>query len=161
MPTFDVVSELPMHEVDNAVQQTQKEVSTRFDFRGTDADVERTEDGIVLRANSEARVEAVLGVLREKFAKRGVPVRALDPQKPEPGSKGAFRQLIKLTQGISKEKAKDIIQFLKDKKLKVQASIQGEQLRVSGKKKDELQEAIQAMRSKDFGIDLQYTNFRD
>ena len=161
MPSFDIVSELDTHEIDNAVQQAQKEVGTRFDFRGTDSDVERTEEGIVLRGNSEGRVEAALNVLREKLAKRGVSLRSLDPQKLEPASKGHFRQLIKLKQGISKEKAKDVIQFLKDGKYKVQASIQGEQLRVTGKKRDELQEVIRALRAKDFEVDLQFTNFRD
>jgi uncharacterized protein YajQ (UPF0234 family) len=90
MPSFDVVSELDMHEIENAVQQAQKEVTTRFDFRGTDASVEKTDDGIVLRANSEARVEAALSVLREKFGKRKVSQRALDPQTPEPAAKGHF-----------------------------------------------------------------------
>jgi uncharacterized protein YajQ (UPF0234 family) len=161
MPSFDVVSEIELHELENAVQQAQKEVTTRFDFRGTDTEVERTDEGIVLRANSEARLEAALSVLREKCAKRRVSLRALDPQRPEPATKGTFRQLVKLKQGISKEKAKEVIQFIKDGKFKVQAAIQGEQVRVTGKKKDELQEVIQALRSKDFGVDLQFTNFRD
>lgn len=161
MPSFDIVSELDMHEIDNAVQQTQKEITTRFDFRGTDSSVERSEEGIVVRGNSEQRVEAAVNVLREKFAKRKVSQRTLDPQSPEPAAKGHYRQLIKLKQGISKEQAKELIQFLKDGKYKVQASIQGEQVRCTGKKKDELQEVIQAMRAKDFGVDLQFTNFRD
>jgi uncharacterized protein YajQ (UPF0234 family) len=161
MPSFDIVSELDTHEIDNAVQQAQKEVSTRFDFRGTDTEIERTEEGIVLRGNSEGRVEAALNVLREKCAKRRVSVRALDPQKLEPAAKGHFRQLVVLKKGISKEKAKDVIQFVKDGKFKVQTSIQGEQLRVTGKKKDDLQEVIQVLKGKDFEIDLQFTNFRD
>jgi uncharacterized protein YajQ (UPF0234 family) len=161
MPSFDIVSEIESHELENAVQQAQKEVTTRFDFRGTDTEIERTDDGIVLRANSESRLEAALSVLREKCSKRRVSVRALDPQTPEPASKGHFRQLIKLTQGISKEKAKEVIQFIKDGKFKVQASIQGEQVRVTGKKRDELQEVIQALRNKDLQIDLQFTNFRE
>lgn len=161
MPSFDVVSELEMHEVDNAVQQAQKEVGTRFDFRGTDAEVTRTDEGIVLRAIGEGRLEAVLSVLREKFAKRRVSLRALDPQSPETASRGSYRQLVKLKQGISKEKAKEVIQFIKEGKFKVQAAIQGEQLRITGKKKDELQEVIQALRGKDFEVDLQFTNFRD
>jgi len=161
MPSFDIVSELQMHEIDNAVQQTQKEITTRFDFRGTDSEVERNEEGILLRGNSEDRVAAALSVLREKLAKRKLSQRILDPQTPEPGSKGHFRQLVKLKQGVTKEKAKDIIAFLKDGKFKVQSSIQGEQIRVTGKKKDELQEVIQALRAKDFEIELQFTNFRD
>jgi uncharacterized protein YajQ (UPF0234 family) len=161
MPSFDVVSEIAMHELENAVQQAQKEIGTRFDFRGTDSSIERTDEGITVRANSEARLEAALVVLREKCAKRGVSQRSLDPQRPEPAAKGHFRQLVKLKQGISKENAKDVIQFIKDGKFKVQAAIQGEQVRITGKKKDELQEVIQALRAKDFGVDLQFTNFRD
>ncbi len=161
MPSFDIVSEIDSHELDNAVQQTQKELTARFDFRGTDTEIERTDDGILLRANSENRLEAALSVLREKCGKRKVSVRALDPQRPVPAAKGHFRQLIKINQGISKEKAKDVVQFIKDGKFKVQAAIQGEQVRVTGKKRDELQEVIQALRNKDLQIDLQFTNFRD
>ena len=161
MPSFDIVSELDLHEIDNAVQQAHKEITTRFDFRGTESELERTDDGILLRSHSEGRVEAILQVLREKFAKRKVSARVLDPQTPEPGSKGHYKQLVKLKKGISKEKAKDVVQFIKDSKLKVQSAIQGEQVRVTGKKKDDLQEVIQAVRGKDFDLDLQFTNFRD
>ena len=161
MPSFDIVSELDMHEIDNAVQQAQKEVGTRFDFRGTDTEIERTDEGIMVRANSEGRLEAALTVLKEKLAKRKVSQRALDPQKPEPASKGHFRQLVKLKKGISQEHAKDVVRFIKDGKYKAQAAIQGEQVRVTGKKKDDLQEIIQAIRAKDFQVDLQFTNFRD
>jgi uncharacterized protein YajQ (UPF0234 family) len=161
MPTFDIVSELNKHELDNAIQQAAKEVGTRFDFRGSDATIELKEEGILLKANGEGRVEAAYGVLAEKCAKRKVSLRYLDPQAPEPGSKGAFRQLVKLKQGIEREKAKELIQFLKDGKFKVQASIQGDSLRITGKKKDELQEVIQALRARDFEVDLQFTNFRD
>lgn len=161
MPSFDIVSELESHELENAIQQAQKEITTRFDFRGTDSEIEQNDEGILLRANSENRLEAVLTVLREKCAKRKVSVRALDPQTPEPASRGHFRQLVKLKKGISKEKAKDVIQFIKEGKFKVQASIQGEQVRVTGKKRDELQEVIQALRAKDLQIDLQFTNFRE
>lgn len=161
MPSFDIVSELDMHEIDNAVQQAQKEVGTRFDFRGTATEIERTDEGIILRGNSEGRIEAALLVLQEKLAKRKVSQRTLDPQKLEPAAKGHFKQLIKLKKGLSKEKAKDVVQFLKEGKFKVQGSIQGEQVRVSGKKRDDLQEVIQAVRAKDFELDLQFTNFRD
>jgi uncharacterized protein YajQ (UPF0234 family) len=161
MPSFDIVSELDMHEIDNAVQQAQKEVGTRFDFRGTGSEIERTDEGIIVRANSEGRIEAALLVLKEKLAKRKVSQRTLDPQKIEPAAKGHFKQLVKLKKGISKEKAKDVVQFIKEGKYKVQGSIQGEQVRVSGKKKDDLQEVIQAVRAKDFDLDLQFTNFRD
>jgi cyclic-di-GMP-binding protein len=161
MPTFDIVSELDKHELDNAIQQASKEVGTRFDFRNTDTSIERSEDGILLKANGENRLEAAYGVLSEKLAKRGINPRNLDPQKIEVGSKGHVRQQVKLKQGLSKEKAKELVQFIKDGKFKVQAAIQGEQLRVTGKKRDELQEVIQAMRAKDFEQDLQFTNFRE
>lgn len=161
MPSFDIVSELDLHEIENAVQQAQKEVGTRFDFRGTDTEIERTDEGILLRANSEGRIEAALLVLKEKLAKRKVSQRTLDPQKVEPAAKGHYKQLVKLKKGISKEKAKDVVQFIKESKLKVQSAIQGEQVRVTGKKKDDLQEVIQAVRAKDFDLDLQFTNFRD
>lgn len=161
MPSFDIVSELDLHEIENAVQQAQKEVGTRFDFRGTDTEIERTDEGILLRANSEGRIEAALLVLKEKLAKRKVSQRTLDPQRVEPAAKGHYKQLVKLKKGISKEKAKDVVQFIKESKLKVQSAIQGEQVRVTGKKKDDLQEVIQAVRAKDFDLDLQFTNFRD
>jgi uncharacterized protein YajQ (UPF0234 family) len=161
MPSFDVVSKLAMHEVDNAVQQAQKEVGTRYDFRDTQASIERTEDGIVLRANAQARVEAAFQVLQEKLAKRKVSLKSLSPQVIEPAAGSTYRQLVKLQQGIDKDKAKDVVKYLKDTKLKVQASIQGDSVRVSGKKKDDLQECIAALRAHDFGIELQYENFRD
>ena len=161
MPSFDVVSEIDMHELENAVQQAHKEVQQRYDFRGTDASVERTDEGLVLKANSKNRVAAVLTVLHEKCVKRGVSLKALDPAEPEPGSKGHFKQLVRLKEGISKEKAKDIVKFIKDQKLKVQGSIQGDQVRVTGKKRDTLQETIAALKGKDFELDLKFTNFRD
>jgi uncharacterized protein YajQ (UPF0234 family) len=161
MPSFDVVSKVAMHEVDNAILQAQKEVTTRYDFRATGTSIERTDEGITLRANSEGRVEAALEVLKEKLVRRKVSLRAIDPQKMEPAASSTFRQLLKLNQGISKEKAKDVVKYLKDTRLKVQAAIQGDALRVSGKKKDDLQECIAALRSQDFGIELQFENFRD
>lgn len=161
MPSFDVVSRISMNEVDNAVLQAQKEIGTRFDFKDTDAEIEKNNDGIVVRANSEGRLEAAVKVLEEKLLKRGVTLKSLDPQKVEPGAKGSFRQLIKLKQGIAIEKAKEIVRTIKDAKMKAQGSIQGDEVRVSGKKKDDLQECIQLLKKSDFGIDLQYVNFRD
>lgn len=161
MPSFDVVSKIAMHEVDNAVLQAQKEVGTRYDFRETKTSIERNEEGIVLRANSEGRVEAALEVLKEKLVRRKVSLRALDAQKIEPAASSTYRQLLKLQQGISKEKAKDVVKYLKDTRLKVQAAIQGDAVRVTGKKKDDLQECIASLRGHDFGIELQYENFRD
>jgi cyclic-di-GMP-binding protein len=161
MPSFDIVSKVALHEVDNAVQNAHKEVTTRYDFRDTQSEIELTDEGIVLRSSSEARLEAARVVLYEKLVKRNVSLKSLDTQDPEPGSKGSFKQLVKLTQGVAVEKARDIVKHIKDAKLKVQAAIQGDQLRVSGKKKDDLQSAIQALRAHDFGLPLQFTNFRD
>jgi uncharacterized protein YajQ (UPF0234 family) len=161
MPSFDVVSKVALHEVDNAVQQTSKEITTRFDFRDTGASIERSDDGITLKANSEGRVEAAFGVLQEKLVRRKVSLRAIEAQKMEPAASGTYRQLIKLNQGISTEKAKDVVKFVKERKLKVQAAIQGDAVRITGKKKDDLQECIAALRGHDFGLELQYENFRD
>ena len=161
MPSFDVVSKVQMHEVDNAVLQTSKEIATRYDFRDTGTSIERTEEGIVLRSNSEGRIEAALDVLQEKLVRRKVSLKAIDPQKVEPAGGSAFRQLVQIRQGISSEKAKELVKFLKSSSLKVQAAIQHDQVRVSGNKKDTLQQAIAAMRNQDFGVELQFENYRD
>ena len=161
MPSFDVVSKLPMHEVENAVMNAQKEVTTRFDFRDTGSELEVTKEGIVIRSNSEDRLNAARVVLYEKLVKRNVSLQAMDPETVEPGPKGTFKQLVKMTQGIEMEKAREIVKYVKDSKLKVQAAIQGDQLRVTGKKKDDLQLAIQSLRAQDFGLPLQFMNFRD
>ena len=161
MPSFDVVSKVQMHEVDNAVQQTSKEIGTRYDFRDTGSSIERTEEGIVLRANSEGRVEAAFVVLQEKLVRRKVSLKSIDPQKAEPTGGSAFRQLVKITQGLSTEKAKDVVKFLKTTGLKVQGAIHGDQVRVTGGKKDVLQAAIGQMRNHDFGVELQFENYRD
>ena len=160
MPSFDVVSKVQMHEVDTAVQQTAKEIATRYDFRDTGSSIERTEEGIVLRANSEGRIDAAFTVLQEKLVRRKVSLKSMDAQDTQPmGS--TFRKLIKITQGIATEKAKDVVKFLKGSGLKVQGSIQGDSVRVNGSKKDILQQAIAAMRNHDFGVELQFENYRD
>jgi uncharacterized protein YajQ (UPF0234 family) len=161
MPSFDVVSKVVMHEVDNAVQQAQKEVSTRYDFRDMDATIELGDEGITLRAKGKSRVEAAFVVLSEKLAKRKVSLKSLAPEPAEPSAGVTFKQLVKLNQGIDKEHAKEVVKFIKDTKLKVQAAIQGDSVRVTGKKRDDLQECIAALRGHDFGIELQYENFRD
>ena len=161
MPSFDVVSKVDLHEVDNAVQQTSRELTTRYDFRDTNSSVERTDEGIVLRSNSEGRLEAAWTVLQEKMIRRKVPLKSLDPGDPEPAGGSNYRQLIKLNQGINADKARAVVKFLKNEKLKVQGSIQGDQVRVSGKKRDDLQDAIKRLRAEDFGIELQFENFRD
>ena len=161
MPSFDVVSKVQMHEVDNAVLQTGKEIATRYDFRDTGTSVERTDEGIVLRSNSEGRIEAALQVLQEKLVRRKVSLKSIDPQKVEPAGGSSYRQLVKITQGLSTDKAKDLVKFLKTSGLKVQGAIHGDQVRVSGAKKDTLQQAISAMRGHDFGVELQFENYRD
>ena len=162
MPSFDVVSELDLMEVENAFNQARKELAQRFDFKGTATDLERDKDGnVLLTANSEGRAEAAYGVLIEKLAKRGVPLEGLDPQKVEPAAGGHVRQLVKLKKGIKAEDAKKIVALVKESGLKLQASIQGEAVRITGKKKDELQSAMQAVRGAGLGIPIRFQNFRD
>jgi uncharacterized protein YajQ (UPF0234 family) len=161
MPSFDVVSKLSMQEVDNAVNQTKKELGTRYDFRGTSTEIELSPEGIALRSADKEHLSAAYKVLMEKMVKRGVSLKSLDPQEPEPAAKQSLRQLIKLKEGIATDKGKELVKLLKDSKLKVQAQIQDEQLRVSGKSKDDLQSAIRLLRGADVGIDLQFENFRD
>ena len=161
MPSFDVVSELDLQEVDNAVNQTKKEVGTRYDFRGTDTQIERQPDGIFIRSADEEHVKAAYKVLQERMLKRNVSLLALDPAEVEPAGKGTARQLVRLREGIATDKGKELVKLLKDSKLKVQASIQDEQLRVTGKNKDDLQAAMRIIRGADVGLPLQFKNFRD
>lgn len=161
MPTFDIVSKVPWHEVGNAVQQAQKEIGTRFDFRGTGAEVEHTNEKIVLRANADDRVKAILEVLKEKLVKRKVSLKHLEIGKMEATGKGGSKIGIEIKEGIDSDHARTIVKWIKDEKLKVQASIVDAQVRVSGKKKDDLQSCIAALRGKEFDIELQFVNFRD
>ena len=147
MPSFDAVSELNMMEVENAWNQACKELAQRFDFKGTSTVIERDKDlNFVVKANSEGRAEAALGVLMEKLAKRSVPMSGLDPQAVEPAGGATVRQLVKLKKGLKSEDAKKIVALLKEAGLKVQAAIQGEAVRVTSKKRDDLQAAMQAIR---------------
>ena len=161
MPSFDIVSKVQWNEVDNALNQSQKEIGQRYDFKDTETEIEKIEDGITVRSSSEERAKAAMGVLQEKLVKRKVSLKHLDPQKPEKTQKGGARILIKIKEGIETEKAKQIVQILKDAKLKVQASIQDQQVRVTGKNRDDLQSAIALMRGQDLGIELQFLNFRE
>jgi uncharacterized protein YajQ (UPF0234 family) len=162
MPTFDVVSEVDMQEVRNAVDQASRELATRFDFKGTDSTIALSEREIELHSATEERLKAVAQVLEEKLVRRKVSLKALDYGKVEEAAKGTARQKVALQTGISDEKAREIGKFIKGLSLKgVQHQVQGDQLRVSGKKRDDLQSAIQAMREHDFGVPLQFTNFRD
>lgn len=161
MPTFDVVSKLDHHEVDNAVDQARREISTRFDFKNSSAEIEKSGEGITLRGDSHGRVDAVLKVLNDKVAKRNLSIKVLDPQTPQPAGGQMWRQLIKLKEGVDIETAKQIVKLIKDEKFKVQASIQGDLVRVSGKKRDDLQQVIAFLKGQDFRTPLQYVNFRD
>ena len=162
MPSFDVVSDLDLMEVENAFNQARKEILQRFDFKGTATDLERDKElNVVVKANSDGRAEAALSVLMEKFAKRGVPLEGLDPQKVEPASGGHVRQLVKLRRGLKVEDARKIVQLVKESGAKVQAAIQGEAVRITGKKRDDLQACMQAIRGGKLGIPLQFQNFRE
>lgn len=160
MPSFDVVSEVDMHEVTNAVDQANREVGTRFDFKGVDARFERKEDDITLIAEVEFQLQQMMDILRGKLAKRGVDFSCLEEKDPEIAGRQA-RQMVKLRQGIDQPLAKQIIKLIKDSKIKVQAQIQGDQVRVTGKKRDELQEVIAMLRKAELELPLQFTNFRE
>jgi cyclic-di-GMP-binding protein len=162
MPTFDVVSEVDFQEVRNAVDQASREVATRYDFKGTDSTLELSEKTIELHTESDQRLKALTQVLEEKLVKRKVSLKVLGYGKVEEASKGRVRQTVTLNVGINQDKAKEIGKFIKELGLKgVSHQIQGDQLRVQGKKRDDLQNVIQALRDHDFGIPLQFTNFRD
>jgi uncharacterized protein YajQ (UPF0234 family) len=162
MPTFDVVSEVDMQEVRNAVDQASREASTRFDFKGTDSSVELTEKTIELHSDSDQRLKALIQVLEERLVKRKVSLKALAYGKVEEASKGTVRQVVTLNVGINQDKAREIGKFLKELGVKgLSHQVQGEQLRVSSKKRDDLQTAMSAMREHDFGIPVDFTNFRD
>lgn len=161
MPSFDIASKVQWSEIDNAVNQASKEIAQRFDFKDTGTGVEKTKEGLVIEASSEDRAKAAWDVLQEKLVRRKVSLRFMDPQDPQKTGKGGAKILVKVKEGVETEPAKKIIQTIKDAKLKVQASIQEAQVRVSGKNRDDLQKAIAVLRAEDFGIELQFTNFRD
>lgn len=162
MASFDVVSEIDMQEVRNAVDQAAREVAARYDFKGTNSTVELSDSRITLHTVSEDRLKALRQVLEEKLVRRKVSLKALDYQKVEEASGGTARQQVQLVAGISSEKAKSLNKFIKGLGIKgVQSQVQGEQLRVISKKRDDLQSAMAALKEEDFGIPLQFTNFRD
>ena len=162
MPTFDVVSEVDMQEVRNAVDQAAREVATRFDFKNTDSSVELSGEEITLRSNTEERLKALSQVLEEKFVKRNVSLKSLDHGNIEEATKGTARQTIKLQMGINSDRAKQVNVAIKELGLKgVSSQTQGDQVRVTGKKRDDLQAVIAALKEKDLGIPLQFNNFRD
>ena len=162
MPSFDVVSELDMQEIRNAVDQAQREVSTRFDFKDTGSTIELTDKDIQLHSSTEDRMRALRQVLEEKLVKRQVSLKALEWGKVEEAAKSTVRQTATINAGIVDAKARELNKFLKELGLKgVSSQTQGDQIRVQGKKRDDLQAAIAAMKEHDFGIPLQFQNFRD
>ena len=161
MPSFDIVSQVDRQEVKNAVEQTNKEITNRFDFKGSDARVEQNELALTVFADDEFKLGQVLDVLRGRLAKRNVDVRTLELGAIEKISGDKLKRPVKVKVGVAQEKAKSIVKLLKDAKLKVAGSIQGDAVRVSGAKKDDLQAAIQLVRSKVEDLPLQFNNFRD
>jgi uncharacterized protein YajQ (UPF0234 family) len=158
--SFDIVSETDAQEVTNAIQQAKKELLTRFDFKGSKSEIEHTPEEIVLTSDDAQKLKSVRDILEDKMVKRKVSLKALDYQTVEDATLGTVRQRVKVKQGIESEKAKAIVKAIKDAKLKVQASIQGEQVRVAGKSKDELQKVMTLVRERDFGLPIQFTNYR-
>jgi uncharacterized protein YajQ (UPF0234 family) len=160
MPTFDVVCEIDQHEVSNAVDQTNREVSNRFDLKGSSARVEQKEAELTLHADNEFQLSQLKDILHTKLAKRQVDLQALEEGKLE-ANISAARQVLTVRQGIDADTARKLVKQIKDSKIKVQASIQGDKVRVTGKKRDELQQVIALLRQADAGLPLQFNNFRD
>ncbi|UCC57159.1 MAG: YajQ family cyclic di-GMP-binding protein [Gammaproteobacteria bacterium] len=160
MPSFDIVSEVDMHEVTNAVDQTNREISNRFDFKGTSAKVEQTDTGLVLESENDFQIRQMLDILHKKISKRGIDVAALS-EGDIVTSLNKATMAITIRQGIDQDSAKKIVKLIKGTRLKVQSSIQGDKVRVSGKKRDDLQETISALKDSGTDLPLQYINFRD
>ena len=158
--TFDIVSKTDYAELGNALNQTAKEISQRFDFKGSKAAAELQDKDLMLTAEDETKLRNMNDILQSKLVKRGISLKALDYQKIEPAAGGTVRQVVKVQQGIPIDKAKEVVKFIKDSKMKVQASIQGETVRVSGKDRDTLQEVMAQLKGKDFGIDMKFDNYR-
>ncbi|MGB0866676.1 MAG: YajQ family cyclic di-GMP-binding protein [Granulosicoccaceae bacterium] len=160
MPSFDVVSEVDGHELQNAVDQVNREIGNRFDFKGADAKVENNQNVLTLSAQSDFQVKQIRPMLYEKLAKRGIDVQCLDEGNIEQSGMRAH-QRITVREGLDKETAKKVVKLIKESKVKVQAAVQGEQVRVTGKKRDDLQQTMQMLRGAEIGLPLQYNNFRD
>jgi cyclic-di-GMP-binding protein len=158
--SFDIVSEVSMPEVGNAVDQAQREIQQRFDFKNTGTSISRDDKLIELRSSTEDRLKAALEVLREKAVRREISMKALAAGPIQPAAKGTYRQSVHVNVGITDDKAKELVKFIKGTGVKVQTQIQGDQVRITGKKKDDLQAVIRAVRESDFGIPLQFTNMR-
>jgi len=160
MPSFDVVSEVDQHELGNAVDQASREIGNRFDFKGTSASVELKDSIVLLTADSDFQVQQIHPILYQKLTARKIDIAALEPGKVEPSGKGV-KQNLTVRQGIDRETAKKAVVKIKESKLKVQAQVQGEQLRVNGKKRDDLQAAMKVLKEAELGLPLQFQNFRD
>ena len=160
--SFDVVSRVDLQEVSNAVQQAGKEIGTRFDFRGSKSRIDWNDKelALTLTSDDESKLKSVVDILETRLVKRGIAVKSLDYGRIEPAAGATVRQVAKVQQGIPTEKAKEIVKAIKDQKLKVQASIQADQVRIAGRSKDELQTAMALLRGRDFGVPLQFTNYR-
>lgn len=158
--TFDIVSEIDMQEVDNAVNQTRKEITQRYDFKGSAAEISLNGQQIETNSANEYQISAILDILQSKFVKRGLDIRALSAGKIEPAAGGRYKQKLDIQAGISKEKAKEIVAIIKKSGLKVQSQIQDDTVRVSGKNRDDLQAVIAELKERDLDIPLQFVNFR-
>jgi uncharacterized protein YajQ (UPF0234 family) len=158
--SFDIVSEVDRAEVTNAINQTIKEVRQRFDFKGSSATVTLEANELILTAEDETKLRNMNDIFQQKLVRRGVPLKALSYGNIDPAAGGTVKQKVQIQQGIPQEKAKEVVRFIKDSKAKVQASIQGDVVRVSGKDRDTLQAVIANLKGKDFGIDMQFSNYR-
>ncbi|ARU62538.1 YajQ family cyclic di-GMP-binding protein [Tumebacillus avium] len=158
--SFDVVSKVDMQEMDNAVNQASKEMISRFDFKGSKSSIDLKDEEISLASDDEGKLRSVVDILESKLIKRGISLKSLDYGKVEPASAGTVRQSVKIKQGIDQDNAKKIVKIIKDSKIKVQASVQGDAVRVSGKNRDDLQAVIQLLKESDVPVDLQFTNYR-
>src|SRR5512143_1569377 len=158
--SFDIFSKIDMSEVTNSVTQSMKEISQRFDFKGSKSNITQEKDALVIVSDDEFRLKSVIDILQTKLVKRGVPVKNLSYGKVEAALAGTVRQRTALQQGIPIDKAKEIVKAIKDSKIRVQAAIQADQVRVSGKSRDDLQSVIQLLKGRDFGIALQFENYR-
>ncbi|MCK6556501.1 YajQ family cyclic di-GMP-binding protein [Candidatus Binatia bacterium] len=161
MPSFDIVSQVDRQEIDNAVNQARKEVGQRYDFRGSKTEIAVEEDTLRVVSDDDYKVKAVVDVLQSKLVRRGVSLKALEYGKIEPAAGGLARQVITVRQGIDADHARELTKLIRDSKMKVQAQVQGDQVRVIGKKRDDLQAAIQLLKAQDLDLPLQFVNFRE
>ncbi|MEX1028937.1 MAG: YajQ family cyclic di-GMP-binding protein [Paenibacillaceae bacterium] len=158
--SFDIVSKVDMQELKNAIQQAEREIETRFDFKGSKSDISIDKEDLVVVSDSEFRVESVVDILQTKMVKRGISLKCLEYGKIEPAASNTMRQRIKLKQGVDQDSSKKINVLIKDSKLKVKTVIQGDQIRVTGKSKDDLQQVMQLLKGADLSLDLQFANYR-